>query len=390
VSTAAVSSERGEEIPTAVVQPGRRRSRTQRSFVALLCGLVAFAAFQAGLAVVIEIGMPEVRDPLYGRHLHFVQNSLHAKPTNPWTVVMLGTSRALYDFRPGAVEKTWGQPADRPVAAFNFGVSGGGPLTELLIWRRLQQDGVRPDLLLVEVMPVLLCSQTHFDDFGSDHWPTTRLRWRDLALVKHYAGTRRPGLRHDWLTAFALPCYSQRCSLTSLVAPDLLVKGYGPDDQRNVDEFGGLTPLKAPTPEERRRFTQMTREGYSGFLNGFRLGGPGCEALRELMASCRKEGVPVALVLMPEGPAFRSWYSPETLRDVQEWVTQLGRENAAPVIDAREWMAEDDFRESNHLLPGGASRFTDRLGREYILPLLRRLPDEGKSPHGLAVLSSQS
>jgi hypothetical protein len=373
------------------VRPRRQRVRTQRrSFVAVFSGLAAFAALQLALSVVIEIGMPELHDPLYGRRLQLVQKALHADPAKPATVIMLGTSRTLADFLPGPTEKTWGESTERPVAAFNFGVAGCGHLTELLTWRRLQQDGVRPDLLLVEVMPVLLCSQTPFGDFAPDHWPTTRLRWRDLALVERYTGTRRPGLRQDWLTAFALPCYSQRCSLTSFVAPDLLAKVDGPDDQRKVDEFGGLTPLKTPTPEDRRRFTQAARDGYKPYLNGFRLGGPQCEALRELLASCRQEGVPVALVLMPEGPTFRSWYSPETLRDVREWVNQLGAENAAPVIDAREWMVEDDFRESNHLLPDGAVRFTDRLGRETIRPLLRRLSEEKKSPHGLAVRSSQS
>jgi len=373
VSVAAVSAKHEEANPKApAVRPQRRRVRTRRSFVALLCGVGVFAAFQVGLTAVIEIDMADVRDPLYGRRLRFVQKSLHAEPAKPWTVLMLGTSRTLYGFLPGATEKTWGEPAGRPVAAFNFGVSGGGPLTELLIWRRLQQDGVRPDLVLVDVMPPLLCSQTTFPDFGADHWPAARLRWRDLALVKRYAGAYRPGLRRDWLTGFTLPCYGQRCMLTNIVYPKLLPFAYRLDEEWNVDECGGLTPLKAPTPEERRRFTQMAREAYEPFLTGFRLGGPGCDALCELMASCRKEGVPAALVFMPEAPSFRSWYSPETLRDVRQFVTQLGRENAAPVIDAREWMTEDDFRDSNHLLKGAANEFTDRLGREYILPLLRQ------------------
>ena len=80
----------------------------------------------------------------------------------------------------------------------------------------------------------------------------------------------------------------------------------------------------------------------------------------------------MALVLMPEGPAFRSWYSPEALRDAKNWVEQLGRDNDAPVIDAREWLAkEEDFTDSVHLVWDGANRFTDRLGQEIIIPLLR-------------------
>jgi hypothetical protein len=385
------SQKSGEVVPKApAVRVRSRRFLSRRAFVAVLSGLTAFVVLQVSLSVVIEIGMPEVRDPLYGRRLRLVQKALRAKPGRSRTVIMLGTSRTLYGFRPGATETTWGGPNDQPVSAFNFGVSGASPLTQLLMWRRLQQDGVRPDLLLIEVMPPLLCSQTDPHDFHPTHWPAARLRWGDLALVKRYAGARRSDLRRDWLGAFVLPCYVQRCKLTSLIAPKLLPKMYRQNEEWNVDEFGGLEPLAALTAEEQRRRTQEARQFYGTFLNGFHLGGPACEALRELMASCHKEGVPMALVLMPEGPAFRSWYSAEVLGDVQGLVRQLSLENAAPVIDAREWIAENDFLESNHLLSGGAEKFTERLGREYILPLLHRLSNEGKSPHGLAVLPSQS
>ena len=373
-----------------MVRARTRRSWTRRSFVTLLSGFLAFAVLQLGWSVVVEIGIPEVRDPLYGRRLRLVQKALRAKPGKPRTVIMLGTSRTLYGFRPGAAANAWGGPADRPIAAFNFGVSGASPLTQLLIWRRLQQDGVRPDLLLIEVMPPLLCSQTDPHDFHAAHWPAERLRWGDLALVKHYAGVRRPDLRRDWLGAFALPCYFQRCKLTSLIAPSLLPKEYRQNDDWNVDEFGDLKPLKALTSEDHLRRTQEARRFYETFLNGFRLGGPACEALRELTASCRKEGIPAALVFMPEGPEFRSWYSAEVLQDVQAWVSRLSRENATPVINAREWLEEDDFLESNHLLSSGADKFTERLGRQYILPLLRRLPNEEKSAARLTTSAPQT
>ena len=38
---------------------------------------------------------------------------------------------------------------------FNFGMVGAGPLVELVVLRRLLAEGVRPDLLLVEVLPPL-------------------------------------------------------------------------------------------------------------------------------------------------------------------------------------------------------------------------------------------
>ena len=249
-----------------------------------------------------------------------------------------------------------------------------------MTWRRLQRDGGRPDLLLVEVMPVLLCSQTFFGELCPELWPTHKLSWRDLTLMERYAATYRPNVRRDLLADMALPCYSQRRSLVKLIAPGLTPGDIALDDEWHVNEFGELSPIPTPTPEQRRRFIQVTRDGYRRFLNGFHLGGPGCMALRELMASCRKDGTPAALVLMPEGPAFRSWYSPETLRDVHQWVEQLGRENAAPVIDASAWFEEDDFADSNHLQLCAAGKFTDRLAKETILPMLRRQSGEEKSP----------
>jgi hypothetical protein len=353
-----------------------RRIRRRRSVAAVLSGVAIFAVSQIALAFYFEIGAPEGHDPLYVGRLRSVQQALHQQP-KPFTVVMLGTSRTLYGFRAGATASKWGDLAGRPVAAFNFGVPGAGPMTELLMWRRLQQDGVRPDLVLIEVMPVLLCGQKSYNDLRPEVCPTAQLRWRDLGLFEHYARTSRPGLRRDLLTAIALPCYGQRSRLTNLFAPELAPKKSILDDLvNNVDDFGAMKPRAAPTLEERRQLMQTARETYQPYFKGFRLGGQGCEALSELMASCRKGGVPAALVLMPEGPAFRSWYSPESLRDVQEWIGQLGRENNAPVIDAREWMAEDDFVDSHHLLPDGGARFTDRLGRETIAPLFMRQSGE--------------
>jgi hypothetical protein len=130
---------------------------------------------------------------------------------------------------------------------------------------------------------------------------------------------------------------------------------------------------------------------YQPRLAAFHLNELQCQAVRELLASCRKERVAVALVVMPEGPTFRSWYPLGAWESVQDWLTRISREYDAPLINAREWIAnEDDFMDSHHLLLSGRGKFTERLGREYILPLLRRLPNQGKQPPALTVLPSQS
>ncbi len=106
-------------------------------------------------------------------------------------------------------------------------------------------------------------------------------------------------------------------------------------------------------------------------MTHFHLGGPACDALRELLDDSRRDGVKTALVVAPEGPEFRGWYPPKTWRTIRVWLERLSREYDAPLVNAREWIDEDDFMDSHHLLKAGAARFTERLGRECIVPMLR-------------------
>jgi len=355
----------------------RRRTQARQASAAVLCGLILFALVQLGLAIGLDRGLREVRDPLYAYRLDRVRRRLRTAPVKPWTVMMLGSSHTQWGFRVGkGEEKAWSETLGHPVATFNFGVPGGGPLTELLNWSRLRRDGVRPNLLLVEVLPPLLAAQNPPQDFGEVFLPTNRLSWQDLPLIKRYAGTVRAGLRRDWLEAWPLPWYTHRLGIVSLVRPDFLPPAYRVEGDETLDESGAPQFIVASvTSEQRLQATQRARKEYGAAFNGFRLGGPQCEALRELLASCRREGVSVALVMTPEGPTFRSLYPPEAWRAIQEWLTQVSQEYDAPIVNAREWIDdEDNFMDSHHLLARGAHLFTERLGRESIIPSLQRMP----------------
>jgi len=376
VSVAVAASKREKASSKAPeVRARSRRVRAQRSFMAVLSGLVMFVAVQLGLAAVVEISMPELRDPVYGCRLDRVRRRLLTAPVKPWTVVMLGSSRTQFAFRVGkGEEKAWTETLGHPVATFNFGVSGAGSLTELLTWSRLRRDGVRPNLLLVEVLPPLLNAQVPAQDYGEGFLPVNRLSWQNLPLVERYEGTIRTNLRRDWLESSPVGCYAHRLNLINLVMPDLLPPAYRrAGDEALDDSDAPLAGEVRVTSEQRLRGIQFARKDYHRRLTGFRLGGQQCQALLDLLASCRKEGVSVALVLTPESPTFRSWYPLETWQGIQEWLTQVSQEYDAPLVNAREWIDdEEDFMDSHHLLASGRAKFTERLGRETILPLLRR------------------
>jgi hypothetical protein len=78
----------------------------------------------------------------------------------------------------------------------------------------------------------------------------------------------------------------------------------------------------------------------------------------------------VALVLMPEGPAFRSWYPPGTWSDVWAALQKLAQKHQTSLIDLHEALDEDDLFDSHHATREGARKLTQKLAR-HIEPLLR-------------------
>jgi hypothetical protein len=271
-----------------------------------------------------------------------------------------------------SLEGPLGRELGRSVVVANFGRPGNGPCCSVLTWRRLRRDGIRPDLLVVELVPTFLSVEKAGTDLNPIQYPEPTLCLADLDVVELYAGDRRPNVRRDWWLELPSDLYERRLDLMSRVAPGLV-----PLERRVhpglVAEDYPENPNDAPSPERRRRALEHAA-GHASMLSRFRLGGVNCQAVRDLLADCRREGIPTALLLMPEGPTYRSWYAPGATEQVRRWLDELQTEFGVAVIDAQEWMEEDDFLDSHHLTRAGARRFTQRLGEERLLPLLRALP----------------
>src|SRR5205085_642594 len=99
-----------------------------------------------------------------------------------------------------------------------------------------------------------------------------------------------------------------------------------------IDEAGWMPQLSGPvSPELRGKAIERNRAHFSYYFGRFPIGGPGCAALRESLALCRAERVPVALVLMPEGPAFRGFYPPGARVQLNAFLAELHRDYGAAV-----------------------------------------------------------
>jgi hypothetical protein len=337
-----------------------------RARSAAIWGLGTFILMQAGLAVWINKRMPEWSDPLYAHKAGVLRERVAEVPTRPLTVVMLGSSRTVFALKGSELEGPLEAMAGRPVVVFNFGVTGAGPVSNLMHQRRLLAEGVRPDLFLIEVLPPLLNKEI----VEANRLPADRLRRSDLDLLGRYGVSKRQ-LEEDWWLSNVIPCYSHRFAIMSWVAPTYHSFRLRQDWFRECDGSGWVdSPAPMATPRWRANALEYARTEYAPCLTNFHLGGLSCQALREQLELCRQEGIPAALVLMPEGSDFHSWYKPADWAKIELFLTELSREFGAPIVNAREWVGDEDFIDSHHLMLPGAEKFTQRLGREVLPALL--------------------
>src|SRR5947209_1391251 len=126
------------------------RLKHHQSRRTLLHALGALFFIHVGATLLVTRWMPWLREPDYGDKIHTLK-TLEARSSNRSpTVVAIGTSRTFNGLNAGLAETVLEKELGRPVTVCNFGVNGAQFFTELLMLRRLMEDGYRPDFLLVE------------------------------------------------------------------------------------------------------------------------------------------------------------------------------------------------------------------------------------------------
>ncbi|HEV8130825.1 MAG TPA: DUF1574 family protein [Acidobacteriota bacterium] len=345
------------------------RFQSRRARAALLWGLVMFSGLQLGLAIAIEYWLPELRDPNYAHRAALLRRRIGTESNRSLTVVMLGSSRTGVALKGTLLDARLSRAIENPVIVFNFGLPGAGPVTELLNLKRLLADRVRPDLLLIEVLPPLLGGKDAVPWEAA--WISSDRLWHGEIESLAPFGFATRELRSTWWQAWPIPWYSHRFAILNLLAPGWLPWHLRQDWSRGTDD-SGWTAHPEITPEFSRLATERARQEYAVYLDGFRLGGPALRALQGILYECQRAAIPAGLVLLPEGTAFQSWYPPGAWEQISAFLQNLSLQSGAPLINARSWLPDEDFSDSHHLLRRGAVKFSERLAQDALLPLLKR------------------
>ncbi len=351
---------------------GRRRRRFQppagRARAALAWGLALFVCIQLVLGVFLEWWMPGVRELQYAVKHDLLQRRLTEAPERP-LVLLMGTSRTLNGLDPAELPSL--PSAADPPLVFNFAHAGAGPLRQLLLLRRLLDEGTHPNHVFLELLPAQLAADTEAEGLIDQKL----ISWRDWSAMARYWPASRSWA--EWWGANLVPCAAERCQLLGRVLPHLLIWQWQPDwsSWSRVNAWGFLRQERESVDDEKyRKGLEHTRKEYAATLQDFRIRTSADRAVREFLELCHARGIGVTLYLMPEASDFLDWYAAATEKKLQDYLDGLCKEHHLAVIDARRWVPDTGFLDGHHLLPGAAAVFSRRFGLEAYQPILAEKP----------------
>jgi len=344
-----------------VAMSGRGQKRRGARGV-IIWSAVAFVAVQAAVAASADLLAPEVYDPEYAARLARLQARRAEHPDRP-LLVLVGSSRTGQLFRPEQLPPL-ADDRGRAVLPFNFSRNGGGPVYARLAYARLCQQNLKPDWLVVELMPALMT--TRYERFFCTSITAGELR--DLA--RYISGRRAVGC---YAKLHVLPGYKNRTGLLRALAPSWALSTGAEDPEANIDRLGGEGKRIRPWMPDAERQAEDARVsgGYAAILANFAIDPGADRALRDLLGACAAAGTRAVVIRTPESTTFRAGYQTSALEALETYAEGLTREFGVRVVDARAWLADDEFEDGHHPLLGGQRNFTERLHREVLFPLVR-------------------
>jgi hypothetical protein len=327
----------------------------------LLWALGLYAVAQVFVSLAIDRWQPRPFDSIPRAKYRELVRLARLQPDRP-LLLMLGSSRTEGALDAARLSDLPG-PDGKPYLAYNFGVPAAGPIHAWAYLRDLFDAGVRPRMLLVEYLPPLLGTPQR-GVISEEFWThAIWLRPRELNRFEPYM--KQPLAKwQDWIQGRLGPCHAHRSHLHTWLAGKVDPAKAEPTEFPH-DPWGWLIPNEY-RPAELARRTALAWAMYFTTLHRLRIGEGPTRALCDLLEHCRREGIPVALVLMPEAKWFRSWYSAEGLADSYALLEELHDTYGAHVIDASEWLPDRDFEDGHHVLRSGADAFTARLREEVV------------------------
>ncbi len=344
-------------MPDVATIPSRRRRAIGRPGSSVLWGLVFLILAHLALTSVISSASSSVRDPEHAFKLRNLNDCLSQSDSSRPLVLMMGSSRVAMGYRPELVEESGGS------IHFNYGICSCGPLLNLITLHRLLDAGIRPHTILLEVWPVHLVQELA-DNREAAGIEAHRLSWRDLQVLAPFKS--HPGqFRREWLLNLVESWSGYRFMLMRLFAPAWL-DASPPITARwdGIRERGWLCQESYrlhPRDDIYAFHLKHTQFTLASIFTQPKMTPDSRRALHRFVDDCRREGILVRFIWLPESPAFRGFYRSNGLTEVGADLKNMAKEMGTPLLEARDWIGEDGFVDGFHMTHAGAEQFTRHL-----------------------------
>lgn len=351
-------------MPTPFTSRFRKFQRSKKALV--LCFVASVVFLYVYWIISTNFMVRDFWDPQYASKAAVLRNYIRQHPGKPM-LVCLGSSKVDYGVRPDVVQDWSARPGNPEL--FNFGMSGSDLFREWLTLRRLVADGLKPQGVCIEILPILLCKKDSLFIYNE----SLSIRGRPGELPQYYRYAQDvKSFRSAWYQSRLNPAYpygirteNQTLPLTWLLPLPGMRHSYG---DRTFDAWGWPDGIPQTTTQERYNVTiERCRQLYMEELKDYKVSAISRQAVEDMLAFCKEQHIAVTLIIMPQPAEFDSCAPP----DVRGIVTQFAEEyrnRGIKVIDARDWITSkisyDKFLDGLHLLAPGAEEFTKRLVTE--------------------------
>ncbi|MSR52951.1 MAG: hypothetical protein EXS09_06625 [Gemmataceae bacterium] len=345
----------------------QRRRRPARSTV--LSAVSVLVALNLGLAGFI-LKKPGLRDPMFDLPAeHFKSRVASAPDPKPLTIVFLGSSRTGYGIRPAVVEERVFAQTGRKCIAHNLHVPANGPIGQRVHWQRLLDRNIRPDIVVLEILPARFSGSDKLAEEMSA-FRGDRMTWSEVELVRGYGFPEET--EKDWREANMNPWFGFRFQLLAGLQPKWLPNTVTPHERRNEIDLGWKKPFfEKHLPEKYPAAIAGGKAVLFDKMQHSRFDDTAAICFRDLLQSCREHGTVPSAFVTPEGAAFREWYTPRTNEQIRGFVEEL-KSRGIIVEDGRAWLPDEAFSDGHHAVRTWADEYTRRVTEAVVIPAVRR------------------
>jgi hypothetical protein len=322
--------------------------------------MVVMCLMIAAMAPVVSTLDPGQYAPQYVQRRDLARRVQELHPGKP-LLAFLGSSRVVLAFAPEQLPPLILSDGQQ-IIPINFAHTSAGPLMNVVLLKRMIGDGLCPDYLIVELMPLFM---------GQDQ---VRQLARDTGLPDLITVIGQSGKPLEFILELAQQ-HARRGPRTLAIAMrnwlgDELGPGFQPEEYP-LRWLGGLdkdedTPgeraqaalgVAAPVPTMPRWVCFQTTPEAMG-------------ALKQLITLCQEHKITLKFLITPERSSLRNWYPPGADDELNSLTDMIAERYGVETIDARHWLDDTEFYDDHHSTRDGAASFTEQLHREVLEPWL--------------------